>query len=146
MEYINPTLTCGTPPRLTTKIRSRHLQNPYLHEPSQHGRRTQGRRMKPGGNPSLGSIHPPARKREEALQERHHHQLGRVYRPPSWCTPWDQGCHKRRFWRKITIRTSFSSRRPRTSACVHVYPADAVLPADGFLPSANAVKTASART
>jgi hypothetical protein len=27
-----------------------------------------------------------------------------------------QGCHKRRFWRKITVRTSFSSGRPRASA------------------------------
>jgi hypothetical protein len=34
----------------------------------------------------------------------------------------------------------------RTSARVRVYPTDAVLPADGFLPSADAVKTASART
>jgi hypothetical protein len=34
----------------------------------------------------------------------------------------------------------------RTSARVHVYPVDAVLPADGFLPSADAVKTASTRT
>jgi hypothetical protein len=42
-----------------------------------------------------------------------------------------QGCHKGRFWRKITIRTS---------ARVRVYPVD------GFLPSADAVKTASART
>jgi hypothetical protein len=33
-----------------------------------------------------------------------------------------------------------------TSARVRVYPVDAVLPADGFLPSTNAVKTASART
>jgi hypothetical protein len=38
---------------------------------------------------------------------------------------------------KITIRTS---------ARVLVYPADAVLTADRFLPSADAVKTASART
>jgi hypothetical protein len=53
-----------------------------------------------------------------------------------------QGCHKGRNWRKITVRTSFSSGRPRA----HVYPADAVLPADKFLPSADAVKTASART
>jgi hypothetical protein len=48
-----------------------------------------------------------------------------------------QGCHKERFWRKITVQTS---------ARVRVYPADAVLPADGFLPSADAVETASART
>jgi hypothetical protein len=34
----------------------------------------------------------------------------------------------------------------RTSARVRVYPADAVLPVDGFLLSADAVKTASART
>jgi hypothetical protein len=34
----------------------------------------------------------------------------------------------------------------RTSARVRVYPADAVLPADKFLPSADAVKTASAGT
>jgi hypothetical protein len=34
----------------------------------------------------------------------------------------------------------------RTSARVRVYPADAVLPADRFLPSADAVNTASART
>jgi hypothetical protein len=27
-----------------------------------------------------------------------------------------QGCHKGRFWRKITVRTSFSSGRPRASA------------------------------
>jgi hypothetical protein len=32
------------------------------------------------------------------------------------------------------------------SARVRVYPGDAVLPADGFLPSADAVKTASVRT
>jgi hypothetical protein len=38
------------------------------------------------------------------------------------------------------------SGRSRTSARVRVYPADVVLPADGFLPSADAVKTASART
>jgi hypothetical protein len=48
-----------------------------------------------------------------------------------------QGCHKGRFWRKITVQTS---------ARVRVYPADAVLPADGFLPSANAVKTGSVWT
>jgi hypothetical protein len=47
------------------------------------------------------------------------------------------GCHKGRIWRKITVRTS---------ARVRVYPADAVLPTDGFLPSADAVKIASART
>jgi hypothetical protein len=41
----------------------------------------------------------------------------------------NQGCHKGRFWMKITIRTS---------ARVCVYSADAVLPADGFLPSADA--------
>jgi hypothetical protein len=50
---------------------------------------------------------------------------------------WSQGCHKGRFWRKITIQTS---------ARIRVYPADAVFPADGFLPSADAVKTTSART
>jgi hypothetical protein len=33
----------------------------------------------------------------------------------------------------------------RTSARVHAYPTDTVLPADGFLPSADAVKTTSAR-
>jgi hypothetical protein len=49
---------------------------------------------------------------------------------------WSQGCHKGRFWRKITIQTS---------ARIRVYPADAVFPADGFLPSADAVKTASAQ-
>jgi hypothetical protein len=49
----------------------------------------------------------------------------------------DQGCHKGRFWRKITVQTS---------ARIRVYPANVVLPADGFLPSADAVKTASART
>jgi hypothetical protein len=27
-----------------------------------------------------------------------------------------QGCHKGRFWRKITVRMSFSSGRPRASA------------------------------
>jgi hypothetical protein len=48
-----------------------------------------------------------------------------------------QGCHKGRFWRKITVRTS---------ARVRVYPTDAVLPADGFLPSVDVVKTASAWT
>jgi hypothetical protein len=41
-----------------------------------------------------------------------------------------QGCHKGRFWKKITVWTS---------ARVRVYPADAVLPADGFLPSADMV-------
>jgi hypothetical protein len=34
----------------------------------------------------------------------------------------------------------------RTSTRVRVYPVDAVLPVDGFLPSADAVKTASAWT
>jgi hypothetical protein len=48
-----------------------------------------------------------------------------------------QGCHKGRFWRKITVWTS---------ARVRIYPADVVLPADGFLPSADTVKTASVRT
>jgi hypothetical protein len=38
------------------------------------------------------------------------------------------------------------SGRPQTSASVRVYPENAVLPADGFLPSADAVKIASART
>jgi hypothetical protein len=51
-----------------------------------------------------------------------------------------QGCHKGRFWRKITVRTFFSSERPRTSARVRVYPADVVLPTDVFLPSADAVR------
>jgi hypothetical protein len=50
----------------------------------------------------------------------------------SWdLSPICQGCHKGRFWRRITVRTS---------ARVRVYPAD------GFLPSADAVKNASART
>jgi hypothetical protein len=40
---------------------------------------------------------------------------------------------------KITVWTSFSSGRPQTST------GDRVYPADGFLPSADAVKTASAR-
>jgi hypothetical protein len=53
------------------------------------------------------------------------------------CSRYRQGCHKGQFWRKITVRTS---------ARVRVYPADAVLSADGFLPSADAVKTASTRT
>jgi hypothetical protein len=42
-----------------------------------------------------------------------------------------QGCHNGRFWMKITVRTS---------ACVRIYPADVVLPADGFLPSADATR------
>jgi hypothetical protein len=46
-----------------------------------------------------------------------------------WKVHWVQGCHNGRFWMKITIRTS---------ARVRIYPADAVLPADGFLPSADA--------
>jgi hypothetical protein len=92
VEYINPALTCGTPPRLTTKIRSRHLQNRYLQEPSQYGKRTRGRHMKPRGNPSLGSVHPPARKRGEALQERHHHQPGRVSPHPNPPPP-NPGAH-----------------------------------------------------
>jgi hypothetical protein len=54
-----------------------------------------------------------------------------------------QGCHKGRFWRKITVRTSDRVRVYPTDA---VLPVDVVLPVDGFLPSANAVKTASART
>jgi hypothetical protein len=37
-----------------------------------------------------------------------------------------QGCHNGRFWMKITVRTSFSSRHLRTSTRVRVYPADAV--------------------
>jgi hypothetical protein len=35
---------------------------------------------------------------------------------PPLCCPrgrWAQGCHKGCFWRKITVRTSFSSGRPR---------------------------------
>jgi hypothetical protein len=48
-----------------------------------------------------------------------------------------QGCHKRRFWMKIIIPTSADV--VRTSARVRVYPADAVLSADGFLPSADAL-------
>jgi hypothetical protein len=54
------------------------------------------------------------------------------------------GCHKGRFWRKITIQTSADI--VRTSARVCIYPADAILSADRFLPSADAVKTASTRT
>jgi hypothetical protein len=42
-----------------------------------------------------------------------------------------QGCHNGRPTLKITVRTS---------ACVRVYPEDAVLPADGFLRSVNVVK------
>jgi hypothetical protein len=51
--------------------------------------------------------------------------------------PPKQGCHNGRFWMKITVRMSADV--VRTFACVRVYPAD------GFLPSADAVKTASAR-
>jgi hypothetical protein len=47
-----------------------------------------------------------------------------------------QGCHNGHPTVKSTVRTS---------TCVRVYPADAVLPADGFLLSADAVKTASAQ-
>jgi hypothetical protein len=49
----------------------------------------------------------------------------------------NQGCHNGRFWMKITVRTS---------GRVRIYPADAILPTDGFLPSADAVKIASAWT
>jgi hypothetical protein len=44
------------------------------------------------------------------------------------------GCHKGRFWMKITIRTCVDV--VRTSARIRVYPADTVLPTEGFLPSA----------
>jgi hypothetical protein len=57
--------------------------------------------------------------------------------------PQSQGCHKGRSWRIITVRTSMSSGRVRTSTRVGIYPADAILSADGFFPSADAVKTAS---
>jgi hypothetical protein len=40
---------------------------------------------------------------------------------------------------KITVQTSFLSERPRTSAHVRVYPANAVLLADGFLQPADAL-------
>jgi hypothetical protein len=49
-----------------------------------------------------------------------------------------QGCYNGRFWMKITVQTSVDV--VRTSARVRIYPAD------GFLPSADAVKTASALT
>jgi hypothetical protein len=48
-----------------------------------------------------------------------------------WAVLATQGCHNGRFWVKMTVRTS---------ARVRVYPAD------GFLPSADVVKTVSART
>jgi hypothetical protein len=50
------------------------------------------------------------------------------------------------------IKDDFGGKLPsdvlfiRTSARIRVYPTDAVLSADGFLPSTEAVKTASART
>jgi hypothetical protein len=77
----------------------------------------------------LASVHPVPR---------------RIY--PVWPFRPAQGCQKGRFWKKITVRTSFSSGHPWTSARIRVYPADTVLPADGFLPSAHAVKKESART
>jgi hypothetical protein len=36
--------------------------------------------------------------------------------PEGETTGSEQGCHKGRNWRKITVRTSFSSGRPRTSS------------------------------
>jgi hypothetical protein len=56
----------------------------------------------------------------------------------------DQGCHKGRFWVKMTVQTSISSIRPFSSSrCprpLAFTPPDAVLPADGFLPRSCAVK------
>jgi hypothetical protein len=80
-EYINPALNSATSPRSTNQLRSRHLQNPNLHEFFQHGGRTQTRRRKPEANLSLGSVNAPARKRQEALQQRIHDQLGRINHP-----------------------------------------------------------------
>jgi hypothetical protein len=67
-----------------------------------------------------------------------------------------QGCHNGRFWMKMSVRTSFSSKRPRTSARVHSYPrlrgknrvrADATVhPRGRGRASARARDRASART
>jgi hypothetical protein len=54
-----------------------------------------------------------------------------------------QGCLNGRPTVKITDRTSTDV--VRTSTRIRVYPADTILPADGFLPSADAEKIASAR-
>jgi hypothetical protein len=87
----------------------------------------------------------------------------------SVCRSLHQGCHKGRFWRKITVRTSYSSRCPRTLSgrpirpdvrgrrpdvlfvrmstdVVRTFAHVRVYPADGLLPSADAVKNASVRT
>jgi hypothetical protein len=70
--------------------------------------------------------------------------IGIGFKSHGTCGTVNQGCHKGRFSRKITVRTSADV--VRTSARIRVYPADAVLPADGFLSFADAVKTASTRT
>jgi hypothetical protein len=72
-----------------------------------------------------------------------HKKIAKQVSLPSLC----QGCHKGRFWMKMSVRTSFSSgrpfrpdvrgRRPDVRARLRL-PADAVLRAD-------AVKRASAR-
>jgi hypothetical protein len=55
------------------------------------------------------------------------------------CVRADQGCHKGRFWRKITVRTSADV--VWKSARVRIYTADAVLPTDaGLRPRGREIK------
>jgi hypothetical protein len=59
-------------------------------------------------------------------------RIGALHLPePKECTS-RQGCHKGRLWRKITVRTSFSSGRPRTSS--ERPPASAFTPRTRFYP------------